>query len=188
MRQSLALALRAIGGCNVLGSKGGWPSIRGKALSRTKYSCRCRSIAMLTMLLRRRPTEEVKFVYKSSCGGTHVPPAIDSIHIRRTMIFLYEHPTMLGGRAPNQSDGLACADQGHPRAALHANDLRIRCAAPQHPVESYSQLARHRHSGHVLRLLVAEGVNNTCETQGHSGPLSVKLAPAACAENHCPAC
>ena len=26
------------------------PSIRGKALSRTKYPCRCRSIAMLTRL------------------------------------------------------------------------------------------------------------------------------------------
>jgi hypothetical protein len=29
-------------------------------------------------------------------------------------------------RAPNQSSGLACADQGHPRAALDANDLWIR--------------------------------------------------------------
>jgi hypothetical protein len=29
-------------------------------------------------------------------------------------------------RAPNQRLGLACADQGHPRAALDANDLWIR--------------------------------------------------------------
>ncbi|MGD0792052.1 MAG: hypothetical protein ABR920_09800, partial [Terriglobales bacterium] len=28
-------------------------------------------------------------------------------------------------RAPNQLSGLACADQGHPRAALDANDLWI---------------------------------------------------------------
>ena len=40
-------------------------------------------------------------------------------------------------RAPNQSCGLACADQGHPRAALDANDLWIRGLGAQHPVESY---------------------------------------------------
>ena len=33
----------------------------------------------------------------------------------------------LDARAPNQSCGLACADQGHPRAALDANDVRLRC-------------------------------------------------------------
>ena len=40
-------------------------------------------------------------------------------------------------RAPNQSSGLACADQGHPRAALDANDLWIPGLGAQHPVESY---------------------------------------------------
>src|SRR5207253_846272 len=36
-------------------------------------------------------------------------------------------------RAPNQSSGLACADQGHPRAALDANDLWIPGLGAQHP-------------------------------------------------------
>src|ERR1700733_9066424 len=40
-------------------------------------------------------------------------------------------------RAPNQFCGLACADQGHPRAALDANDLWITHIGAQHPVESY---------------------------------------------------
>ena len=40
-------------------------------------------------------------------------------------------------RAPNQSSGLARADQGHPRAALDANDLWIRFLGAEHPVESY---------------------------------------------------
>jgi hypothetical protein len=35
-------------------------------------------------------------------------------------------PVRLDARAPNQLNGLAIADQGHPRAALDANDLWIR--------------------------------------------------------------
>ena len=35
-------------------------------------------------------------------------------------------PVGLEARAPNQHSGLACADQGHPRAALDANDLWVR--------------------------------------------------------------
>src|SRR5438876_3819610 len=38
---------------------------------------------------------------------------------------------------PININGLACADQGHPRAALDANDLRIRLVRTQHPVQSY---------------------------------------------------
>ena len=34
-------------------------------------------------------------------------------------------PMGIGARAPNQSLGLACADQRHPRAALDTNDLWI---------------------------------------------------------------
>jgi hypothetical protein len=41
---------------------------------------------------------------------------------------------------PINSIGLACADQGHPRAVLDANDLRIRGLAAQHPVESYGRV------------------------------------------------
>jgi hypothetical protein len=45
-------------------------------------------------------------------------------------------------RAPNQSCGLTCADQGHPRAAFDANDLRI-ChvgAGPAFPSADVSNL------------------------------------------------
>jgi hypothetical protein len=97
-----------------------------------------------------------------TCGGDLlpkiVPPTIDSAPTS-TMILLCEHPaaavagwvgkwetsfpfstfppTMRDARAPNQFCGLACADQGHPRAALDANDLRIGHMGAQHPVESY---------------------------------------------------
>src|SRR5208337_2888865 len=80
-----------------------------------------------------------------------VPPTIDSA-CTSTMILLCEHPAagpvrkwktvfcfprrafcavfctgpFRDARAPNQHNGLACADQGHPRAALDANDLWIR--------------------------------------------------------------
>jgi len=87
-----------------------------------------------------------------------VPPTIDSARTS-TMILLCEHPAAavagavgkwktaflfstfapptLDARAPNQSSGLACADQGHPRAALDTNDLWIRFLGAEHPVESY---------------------------------------------------
>src|SRR5205807_1511523 len=49
------------------------------------------------------------------------------------MILLCEHPAPCGMRErPINTCGLACADQGQPRAALEANDLWIRlrwCAA-----------------------------------------------------------
>src|ERR1700756_114371 len=71
------------------------------------------------------------------------------------MILLFEHPTsMLGARALNQSRGRFLAGQGHPRAALDANDLRIRRVGAKHPEESYSQLARRRHFGYRLRFLM----------------------------------
>ncbi len=71
------------------------------------------------------------------------------------MIVLCEHPAPRGMRErPINSYGLACADQGHPRAALDANDLWIPGLGAQHPVESYRQLTRRRHLGHALRLLM----------------------------------
>src|SRR5262245_46121482 len=60
----------------------------------------------------------------------------------------------LDAKAPNQSFGLASADQGHPRAALDTNDFWIRSVGAQHPVQSYGQLARRCHLGYSLRLLV----------------------------------
>jgi putative transposase len=85
------------------------------------------------------------------------------------MILLFEHPTPswvrepgsperasrdgVGVRPINPSAGLA--NQGHPRAALDANDLWIRRVGAKHPVESYGQLARRCHLGHRFRLAVA---------------------------------
>ena len=51
----------------------------------------------------------------------------------------------LDARAPNQLSGLACAVQGHPRAALDTNDLRIRRLRAQHPVEPDCQSACRRY-------------------------------------------
>ena len=83
-----------------------------------------------------------------------VPPTIDSA-TTSTMILLCEHPAPRGMRErPISFNGLACADQGHPRAALDANDLWIPGLGAQHPVESYRQLARRRHLSHTLRLLM----------------------------------
>src|SRR5205807_10590769 len=56
---------------------------------------------------------------------------------------------------PINSYGLARADQGHPRAALDANNGWIRLLGTQHPVQSYRQFARRCHLGHRFRLLVA---------------------------------
>jgi len=64
-------------------------------------------------------------------------------------------PVRLDARAPNQFNGLALADQGHPRAALDANDLWIRGVGAQHPVESYGQSSRRRYLGNAFRLAVA---------------------------------
>src|SRR6266704_6958974 len=72
------------------------------------------------------------------------------------MILLFEHPAPRGMRErPISSFGLARADQGHPRAALDANDGWIRPLGAQHPVQSYRQLACRCHLGHRFRLLVA---------------------------------
>jgi len=48
-------------------------------------------------------------------------------------------PLSLEARAPNQGIGLVtvATDQGHPRAALDTNDLRICRLGAHHPEESY---------------------------------------------------
>src|SRR5437870_13123715 len=56
---------------------------------------------------------------------------------------------------PINSFGLARADQGHPRAALDANNGWIRLLGTQHPVQSYCQLARRCYFGHRFRLGMA---------------------------------
>ena len=51
--------------------------------------------------------------------------------------------------------GLACADQGHPRATLDVNDLWIPGLGAKHPVESYGQLTGRCYLGYSFWLAVA---------------------------------
>ena len=73
---------------------------------------------------------------ESPFGGI-VPPTIDAAS-RRGHDSSIRTPSEVGARAPNQSFGLSAVadDQGHPRAALGANDLGIGRLGAQHPVES----------------------------------------------------
>ena len=54
-----------------------------------------------------------------------------------------------GGKAPNQPNDELLRHQGGPRAALHANQLRITGLAAQHPVHPYRQLSGDRNLGHA---------------------------------------
>ncbi len=118
---------------------GGLASIRAKALSRTKISCRC--------FEHRFFAREVEDQDSGNLTLNHPPVVIfsrrsfhqPSIRSRTaTMILLCEHPAPCGMRErPINTCGLACADQGQPRAALDADDLWIRHVRAQHPVESY---------------------------------------------------
>lgn len=54
-----------------------------------------------------------------------------------------------GGKAPNQANDVLLAHQGAPRAALHANQLRIIGLAAQHPVHPYRQLPGDRNLSHA---------------------------------------
>src|SRR6185369_7732473 len=84
-----------------------------------------------------------------------VPPTIDTALNISHDSSMRTSRRVRDARAPNQLIGLACADQGHPRAALDANDLWIGRLGAQHPVESYGQPARRCHFGHAFRLLMA---------------------------------
>src|SRR5260370_39819168 len=140
----------------------GCPSIRAKVLSSTNYPWRCVSIAMFARevededsgkhLYLNHPFVEsfcfcCCFCFCRSTNHRFGPTA--------TMILLFEHPTQVGCESAQSTLRAVLAAQGHPRAALDANDLRIRLVGAKHPEESYSQLARHRHLGHGFRFLVA---------------------------------
>jgi hypothetical protein len=84
--------------------------------------------------------------------------------------------------------GLACADQGHPRAALDANDLRIRRLGAQHPVESYRQPARRRHLGHAFRLADGSDANTACETLHPTAYRVCAASTSNMRRSGCPAC
>src|SRR5713226_594356 len=135
----------------VLLAFGGRPSIRAKALSRDSSPRQCFS--------HRVPAREG--------GGPRLWNSHGESFLGETNRFTNHRyglnlghdssiriPVSTGTRAPNQSFGLACADQGHPRAALDMNDRWIRRMGAQHPVESYGQLPRRCHFRHPFRLLM----------------------------------
>ena len=62
---------------------------------------------------------------------------------------LFRLPALPGGKAPNQPNGDLLLHQGGPRAALHANQLRIIGLAAQHPVHPYRQLPGDGDFGHA---------------------------------------
>jgi hypothetical protein len=78
-----------------------------------------------------------------------IPPTIYPVTRLPTMIRVSDSPTAQGGKAPNQPNDELLLHQGGPRAALHANQLRITGLAPQHPVHSYRQLSGDRNLGHA---------------------------------------
>ena len=142
----------------------GCPSIRTKALSRANFSWRCFRTVGFAREVEDQGSGNLTLNHPAVKDRlkTIVPPTIDSAPTS-TRILLCEHPAagpvrkwktsfcfprrvlcavfctgpFRDARAPNQSSGLACADQGHPRAALDANDLWIAHVGAQHPVESY---------------------------------------------------
>ena len=113
----------------------GVPSIRAKALSRTKISSAVPSTAFFASEVEDQDSGNLTLNHISVEDRFHQPSIRPSTS---TMILLCEHPTLCGMRErPINTCGLACADQGQPRAALDANDLWIGHVRAQHPVESY---------------------------------------------------
>ena len=119
----------------IIVSLAGWPSIRAKALSRTKISSAVPSTAFFAREVEDQDSGNLTLNHISGEDRFHQPSIRPSTS---AMILLCEHPTSCGMRErPINPCGLACADQGQPRAALDANDLWIGHVGAQHPVESY---------------------------------------------------
>ncbi len=70
-----------------------------------------------------------------------VPPTIYPALENQIMIRCPNFPTLREGKAPNQSNDELLRHQGGPRAALHANQLRVIGLAAQHPIHPHGQLA-----------------------------------------------
>ncbi len=87
--------------------------------------------------------------FQESCGGRLVPPTIYPVSRLLIMIRCSDSPTSQGGKAPNQADDELLLHQGAPRAALHANQLRVTGLAAQHPVHAHRQLSGDRNLGHA---------------------------------------
>jgi hypothetical protein len=136
------------------------PSIRAKALSRTKSSCPVLVTPRFARVWLR--TNISRHHAESLFGGASLHQPSIRPYIRdhdssmRTSrrragaesgkhVFVFQGALLApsfarasrDARAPNQFLGLASADQGLCRATLDANDLRISCVGAQHPEKSY---------------------------------------------------
>src|ERR1700731_239406 len=92
---------------------------RTKVLSRHEIAVKC-FLHRVVARVRRR-TEALK-LSRGINFRRILPPTIDTVlyHDHDSSI---RTPISIGAIAPNQSFGLACADHGHPQAALDANDF-----------------------------------------------------------------
>jgi hypothetical protein len=125
---------------------GGSPSIRTKALSRAHLPS---GFATAFFAREVEDQDSASHPAKSAPSGTlgnltlnHFAVDLRSTNHRFGLTINHDSAMrtsrLYGMRErPINSIGLACADQGHPRAALDANDLWIPCLGAQHPVESY---------------------------------------------------
>ena len=177
-----------------LAELGGWPSIRTKALSRQSFPERCASTAALWFGQRYVEDQALEHLSLNHLSVEHSFHQPSIRPLTSAMILLCEHPAagpvrkwktalsfskarsavfctgQSGCESAQSGRGLlrrTC--QGHPRAALDTNDLRIRRVGAQHPVESYCQSARRRHLGHALRPCGGSGADTACEILHPSG-------------------
>ena len=82
-----------------------------------------------------------------SCGGSLFhQPSIRSLTSDHDSLFRL--PDSSGRQGAQSAQRWTVFHQGGPRAALHANQLRITRRAAQHPVHPHGQLAGHGHFGH----------------------------------------
>ena len=137
------------------GTKPGAPSITVSALSRD--TCTGEGFFRFCFSLRRGfrfgvASDFCSFdqgsLRESSSGTWFHSPSIRSL-LLQIMIRYPDSPTARGGKVPHQQYGELLRHQGAPRAALHANQLRITGLAAQHPVHANRQLAGDRNLGHA---------------------------------------
>src|SRR5437588_12376200 len=111
-------------------------SIRAKALSRTKISSAVPSTAFFAREVEDQDSGNLTLNHISVEDRFHQPSIRPSTS---TMILLCEHPALCGMRErPINTCGLACADQGQPRAALDRRKIK-----PTLDVKVNQIIARH---------------------------------------------
>ena len=101
-------------------------------------------LLLLLLILAHGPRLAFRIVQWNSVPLTIYPVSRLPIMIRYT-----DSPTPRGGKAPNQATDQLLRHQSAPRAALHANQLRVTALAAQHPVHAYRQLAGDRNLAHA---------------------------------------